>query len=151
MGFRIKSLLTTLNVKPSLAMAIPVSRIAASEMFSSEVTFYSVLSLLLLRPYKRPLFKPFWVSTPIWGRHHRYLFFKLNHWFSFFGPSLFWVSSYTFFFACLITNELDSEEYLYSEAWFRCQDVEYGWENQICVWRWFTKQVHIQIRPELWC
>ena len=109
-------------------------------MFSSEQTFYSLLSLL--RPYKRPLFKPFWVSTPIWC-HHRYLFFKLNHCFSYFGPSLFLVSSYIFWNQNLWT--------LYSEGWFHCQDVEYVWENQICsdeqpsVWRRRAKKRFCQI------
>ena len=89
MGFRIESSLTNLNGKPSLAPPpiVVVRNCCFRNTFSSKLTFYL---LLLTYLSKRGHFshRVGYQSTPIFG-DHRYLFFRLNHWFSFFGPSLF--------------------------------------------------------------
>ena len=130
MGFRIESSLTNLNGKPSLAPSpiVVIRNCCFRNTFSSKLTFYP---LLLTYKYKRPLFTLFHSH---FGRPKISLF-RLNHWFSFFGPSLFRIRwSQRFHRLCsFISGKLNSVAwgwYYYSTAWLGRQDVDYGRENQ---------------------
>ena len=156
MGFRIESSLTNLNGKPSLAPPpiVVVRNCCFRNTFSSKLTFYP---LLLTFKYKRPLFTPFWVSspsTPILG-DHRYLFFGSIIGFHFLDHPYLGSGDRKVFIGCALLSRVNWILLLGDGITIPRLDLAVKMLTMVeririgaaDIWRRRTRPAHIQIRP----